>query len=233
MTRRTLLIAANWKMNPAPAGFDAADSPFRKDGDIDVFVFPASLDIAKCVSAGIITGGQCGRRESSGAFTGDVSMTMLKAAGCASVLCGHSERRKFHGETDQAVGEQVKAAIDAGLTPIACVGETLSEREEGKTFDVVKKQISSLPPEISIIAYEPVWAIGTGKSATAAQAQEVHAYIRTLLKNPCRIIYGGSLNVANAKELLSQPDIDGGLIGGASLKIEEFHSIVNTARTLK
>ncbi len=227
------LVAANWKMNLAPAGFDAADSPFRKNDDVDVIVFPSSLDLEKCIYAGLSTGGQCGRPTPSGAFTGDVSMAMLQSVGCTHVLCGHSERRKYHGETDEDVGAQVKAAMDSKLIPIACVGETLEEREEGKAFDVVKRQVSALPPEIAIIAYEPVWAIGTGKNATAVQAQEIHAFIRTLVKNPCRILYGGSLNATNAKELLSQPDIDGGLIGGASLKIEEFRSIVNTARALR
>lgn len=226
-----LLIAANWKMNDAPTGFDAPDSPYRPKPDIDVVVFATHMDIARCVECGIVTGGQGARPEAKGAFTGDVSMSMLRSRGCTHVLCGHSERRKFHEESDAFVAEQAKAALALGLIPIVCVGETLDERTSGKEKDVVRKQLESIPAAVNVIAYEPVWAIGTGKNATPAEAQEMHAFIRSL-RPDTRIIYGGSLSAANARDLLSQPDIDGGLIGGASLKVDEFRTIVETGRAL-
>ncbi len=200
---------------------------------MDVMVFPTFLDLARCIAAGLQTGGQCGHAEATGAHTGDVSMQMLKAAGCSSVLCGHSERRSAHGETDAFVALQAQAALNAGLTPIVCVGESLAEREAGKEQDVVRRQISAIPPGVTIIAYEPVWAIGTGKNASPQQAQEMHAFIRSLVKGRAvRLLYGGSLNVKNARDLLAQPDIDGGLLGGASLKPGDFGGILSFAQEL-
>jgi triosephosphate isomerase len=159
---------------------------------------------------------------------------MVKALGCGYVLCGHSERREHHGETDADVSAQLSSALKVGLEPFVCIGETEKERADGKEKEVIERQMAGLSfDESVIIAYEPVWAIGKGKSATAAQAQEMHAFIRSLLpkelKEVIRIIYGGSMNAANAKEILSQPDIDGGLVGGASLKPEEFAKIVEIA----
>ncbi len=232
---RKFLIVANWKMNAAPAGFDAKDSPYRTESAVDVVVLPTFIDLHRCVEAKLIVGSQCGRPEPSGAFTGDVSIATLKTIGCRYVLCGHSERRRYHGETDSFVAEQAIATLEAGLHPIVCIGETEGERKAGEEKDVVKRQMKGLPTGITI-AYEPVWAIGTGKTATPKDAQEMHAFIRSLLpkdqRETIRILYGGSMNAANAEELLKQSDIDGGLIGGASLKPEEFRKIVQVAEAL-
>ncbi len=229
---RTPLIAANWKMNPAPEGFDAADSPYIPTRNVDVVVFPTALDLAACVAAKISTGAQFARPEEKGAFTGDISMTMVRDLGCTYVLCGHSERRRYHGESDAFVAEQARAALAVELQPVVCVGETEEERNAGNEKQVIERQVSVLPHGVTI-AYEPVWAIGTGKTATPEQAQEMHAFIRSLLPESARattrILYGGSMNAANAESLLRQPDIDGGLIGGASLNIEEFRRIVESA----
>ena len=242
MRDRRFLIAGNWKMNDAPQGFDAKDSPYRPREDFDVAVFPTFLDLQRCLKAGLHVGAQCGHPDEKGAHTGDIGMTMIEALGCRYVLCGHSERRKDHGETDAMVAAQAVVALKAGLTPVVCVGETQAEREAKKEKDVVKRQVQTVLDTIKgtsatfVIAYEPVWAIGTGLTATPGQAQEMHAFIRSLLdatsKPTTRILYGGSLNAKNAKDLLSQPDIDGGLIGGASLKPDEFRQIVATAEGL-
>ena len=240
MSSRRLLLAANWKMNPPPAGAlqtamgDHSANPYHPHSDIDVVVFPTFLDLHKTTAAGLISGGQYGRSETSGAYTGDISMAMLGAAGCRYVLCGHSERRANHGETDTDIAAQVIAALEQKIHPIVCIGETLEEREKGHAESVVKKQLKALPLESDItIAYEPVWAIGTGKTASAKQAQGMHAFIRSLLpedrQEKTRILYGGSVKADNAEELLSQPDIDGALIGGASLKPEEFGEMVKIA----
>ncbi|TSC80700.1 MAG: triosephosphate isomerase (TIM) [Candidatus Peregrinibacteria bacterium Gr01-1014_25] len=237
------LVAANWKMNPPPAGWDAADSPYRPHAAIEVVVFPSPVDIPACVRAKMVTGGQYGHPQPHGAHTGDVSMAMLKEAGCSFVLCGHSERRRDHGESDAFVAEQVVAALEAGLTPVLCVGETAEQREAGKEKDVLKKQLRAIPEGLfssltadrcpPILAYEPVWAIGTGKTATPRQAQEMHAYIRSLLptdaRGAVRILYGGSTNAMNARALLAEPDIDGFLVGGTSLKPAEFADMVRIA----
>ncbi len=229
MTQKKFLIAGNWKMNAAPAGFDAEKSPYRPRKDVDVVVFPPFTLINACTTAGIVTGAQYARPEPGGALTGDISMTLVKDAGCMWVLCGHSERRINHGETDDSVRAQAEAALAAGLKPILCVGETAEERAAGKAKDVVLRQLKGIKADITI-AYEPVWAIGTGLSATPADAQEIHAFIRSIVPGKkIRIIYGGSMNAKNCEELLSQPDIDGGLPGGASLKPDEFRVIVETA----
>ena len=179
-----------------------------------------------------------------GAFTGEISAAMLKELGVQYVVIGHSERRQYFGETDETVNKRTKAALAAGLKPIVCVGETLAEREAGATTKVVERQVRvglaglhSADWDQLVLAYEPVWAIGTGKTATTAQAQEVHAFIRKLLAElagaeaaaKLRIQYGGSMKPENAKELISQPDIDGGLIGGASLEAKSFADIVRGA----
>jgi len=234
---RTPLIAANWKMNPIPEGALEHDSPYQTHSAVDVMVFATALHLKKCIEAKLITGGQCGHPEEKGAHTGDISMSMLAEEGCRSVLCGHSERRKDHKETNEYVIEQVIAALEQNLHPIICVGETEAERDAGKEKEVIAGQLKLLPKEAEVtIAYEPVWAIGTGKTATPEQAQEMHAYIRSLMpegtRDSIRILYGGSMKPENAKELLSQPDIDGGLIGGASLKPEQFKEIVEIAAKL-
>jgi triosephosphate isomerase (TIM) len=179
----------------------------------------------------------------SGAYTGDISAAMLKDFDIRYCLVGHSERRRYHGETDQIISLKAKAALASGITPIVCVGETLEEREAGQTETVVKRQLAAVIHDnghcISeiVLAYEPVWAIGTGKTASPQQAQQVHAVLRAQLKaasetaaSRVKILYGGSMNAANAAELLAQPDIDGGLIGGASLKSEDFMKIVAAAQ---
>lgn len=237
MTHRRLLIAANWKMNPPPAGALGDQSPYREHTDFDVVVFPTFVDLKACVDARLLTGAQYGRPEPAGAYTGDVSMQMLARIGCRYVLCGHSERRAHHHETDGDVAAQVIAALEAKLHPVVCVGETADERAAKKHEKRVSAQLKALPLESDLtIAYEPVWAIGNGDTASAAQAQEMHEFIRTHLPadraEQTRILYGGSVNDGNAEELLHQHDIDGLLIGGASLKPEEFRKIVEVAERI-
>jgi triosephosphate isomerase len=197
----------------------------------DVVVFPAFVDIRECLASGVQAGGQCGHALDNGAHTGDTSIAMLAAMGCKYVLCGHSERREHHHESNDAVAKQVASALRHGITPVLCVGETADQREMDETEEVIAEQLNAvkLDPKV-IVAYEPVWAIGSGKTATPGDAQKVHKFIRGMLPSPdMRIVYGGSMNAKNAKELLEQPDIDGGLIGGASLKPTEFGSIVAAA----
>lgn len=223
-------------MNPVPVGALDQDSPYRTNASVDVAVFPAATDLQACIAAGLPCGAQCGHASDCGACTGDVSMDMIAKLGCGYVLCGHSERREHHHESNETVAKQVAAALVKGLTPVLCVGETADQRELDETEDVIRVQLAAvqLDPKV-LIAYEPVWAIGSGKTATPADAQAVHKFIRGLLPMPdaMRIVYGGSMNGKNAKDLLAQPDIDGGLIGGASLKPAEFKMIVDAAATVK
>ena len=190
----------------------------------------------------IALGAQDVSQHESGAFTGEIAVTMLRDFGARYCLVGHSERRQYHGETDAVVALKAQRALAGGVIPIVCVGETLGEREAGRTEEVVKRQLAAVIhtnghciSEI-VVAYEPVWAIGTGKTATAEQAQQVHAVLRAQLHaatphaDRVHILYGGSMNAANAAQLLSQPDIDGGLVGGASLKAPDFLSIVAAAQ---
>jgi len=192
--------------------------------------------------AAIELGAQDVSAQASGAYTGEVSAAMLKDFGCRFAIVGHSERRQYHGESDALVADKAKAALASGITPIVCVGETLAEREAGHTEEVVKRQLAAVIhtnghciSEI-VVAYEPVWAIGTGKTASPEEAQAVHAVLRAQLKAATdqfarvKILYGGSMNAANAAALLAQPDIDGGLIGGASLKAPDFLTIIAAAR---
>lgn len=243
------LIAGNWKMNGNLAANDAlARALIAGMGD-------AACTVAVCVPAPYLAqlqmlrsgsalelGAQDVSQHEQGAFTGEVSAAMLKEFGVRYAIVGHSERRQYHGETDGLVAEKAKAALAHGITPIVCVGETLAEREAGKTEEVVKRQMAAVIhtnghciSEI-VVAYEPVWAIGTGKTATPEQAQQVHAVLRAQLKaatehsERIHILYGGSMNAANAASLLSQPDIDGGLVGGASLKASDFLQIIAAAR---
>lgn len=235
MNSRTPIVAANWKMNPAPQGWDNEDSPFHPREDIDVIVFPTLLDLPACIEAFMNTGAQAARPEQTGAFTGDISMHQLANHGCKYVLCGHSERRIHHAENDGFVALQVEAALAEGMTPILCIGETMDEREMGKAEETVKRQLEAVLNVVitqnMIIGYEPSWAIGTGTPATPADAQNIHAYIRSLLpssiRETIRILYGASVKPDNAGALIAQPDIDGLLVGGASLKPESFGQIVD------
>ena len=231
MSNRKAFLGANWKMNPTPIGWDGADSPYRSTDAVDVVIFPTALDLRRCAEKKFTVGAQCARPEANGAFTGDIAMQQVKAAGCTHVLCGHSERRQHHEESDAFVALQVASALENGLTPVLCIGENADQREMGETKEVIAEQLLAVSNiEGMIVAYEPVWAIGTGKTPTANEANETHSFIRSLLRDKStQIIYGGSMNASNAAEFLAQPDIDGGLIGGASLKPEEFRKIVEEA----
>lgn len=213
--------------------------------DVEVVVCPPFISLSAVQDvikdSNIKLGAQNVYWEKSGAFTAEVSAPMLKSVGCTYAIIGHSERRSYFGETDETVNKRTFAALEEGLKPIVCVGETLEEREADKTFDVIKQQITGGLVNLTqeqmasiVIAYEPVWAIGTGKTATKEQAQEVHAFIRKLLAElfgdataeATRIQYGGSVKPENATELMGQPDIDGALVGGAALKAASFEGIV-------
>lgn len=243
---RKPLVAANWKMHGSR---ELVKSYFpclqnRVAGsDMDVVVFPPFVYLqqaAEYVSAPVMLGAQNLCEEERGAFTGEISAEMLVEASCQYVLVGHSERRVLFGETDLAVAKKFVIAIKAGLTPILCIGESLHQRESGDTLAAVRAQLGTViglaglhAVSESVIAYEPVWAIGTGMTATPEQAQEVHRDIRSQLGvsgRATRILYGGSVKPENAAELFSQPDIDGGLVGGASLDAEEFAAICDTAQ---
>jgi triosephosphate isomerase len=242
------LIAGNWKMNGNEAT-NAALLQALLAGSADwhslVAVCVPSVYLAQVQKlvegTGISLGAQDVSAQESGAFTGEISATMLKDFGTRYVIVGHSERRQYHGELDGTVATKAQRALAAGITPIVCVGETLAEREAGRTEEVVKRQLAAVIhanghciSEI-VVAYEPVWAIGTGKTATPEMAQQVHAVLRAQLhaasENADRVhlLYGGSMNAANAAQLLAQPDIDGGLVGGAALKAADFLSIIAAA----
>jgi triosephosphate isomerase (TIM) len=195
---------------------------------VDVIVCPPYVSLARCVAAGLTTYAQNVHWEPEGAYTGEVSPPMLRSLGVAGSLVGHSERRQYFGETDAAVARRAKAALGAGLGVIACVGETQEERDAGDTETVLRIQVDAIREACTIqeglvLAYEPVWAIGTGRNATPEMAQEAHAFIKSLLDRP--VLYGGSVKPDNADELLAQPDVDGALVGGASLDIDSFASI--------
>ena len=244
---RKPIIAGNWKMNKTAAEGAAlvnALKPLVKDASCDVVVCVPFTDIpavsAAVKGSNVHLGAQNVHFAEKGAYTGEISAEMLKEFGVEYVIIGHSERRQYFGETDETVNKRMHAALDAGLIPIVCVGESLEERETGKTEAVLSVQIKEGLKGLDdvskiVIAYEPVWAIGTGKTATAEQANETIGFIRkTLAETFCpkcaekvRIQYGGSMNAKNCKELMAMPEIDGGLIGGASLKAEDFSIIVN------
>ncbi len=246
---RKNFIAGNWKMNTTKsAATDLAKSIAKSlPANVDVGIAPpfVYLDtIAQAISgSSLLLGAQDCYFEKSGAFTGEISTDMLKDVGVKFVLTGHSERRHVLHEPSELVAKKAKAIYAAGLTVIHCVGEKLEERDSNKTLAVVQQQLEELTPDMSdpsriVIAYEPVWAIGTGRNATDAQAQEVHAYIRQAMAkrwskdfaDAVRIQYGGSMKPENAAGLLSQSDVDGGLIGGAALKSDSFLAIVNAAK---
>ena len=246
---KSKLIAGNWKMNGGLAANEAlikAVLAGMPDGTSQVAVCVPAPYLAQLqtlvAGSKIDVGSQDVSAHASGAYTGEMSATMLKDFAVRYAIVGHSERRQYHGETDALVADKAKAALAHGVTPIVCVGETLPERKAGKTQEVVKRQLAAVIhtnghciSEI-VVAYEPVWAIGTGKTATPAQAQEVHAALRAQLHaanehaDRIQILYGGSMNAANAAELLAQPDIDGGLVGGAALKPVDFLTIIAAAR---
>jgi len=256
MSKRTPLIAGNWKLNAGDqTGLELAASVAQKAKSapqVEVVVSPP-LTVIAAISQTLEESGskvevsaQNLYPKDDGAFTGEISAPMLKAAGARWVILGHSERRQIFKETDAFIREKVVAAVAGGLRPIACIGETLEEREAGRTLDVVFEQLDAFSdllkenPGNIVIAYEPVWAIGTGKVATPEQAQEVHANIRSRLTEKCsaevadktRILYGGSVKGENAAQLLSCADIDGALVGGASLKADDFGQIIAAAQNL-
>ena len=251
MGKRRPLVAGNWKMNgsrtESAALLDGIKKGVRSASKAEVAVCPPFILIPlaaeKLAGGAVAWGGQNLSTHKSGAYTGEISGPMLKDYGCAYVIVGHSERRTLYGENDALVAEKYGAAQAAGLVPVLCVGETLKQREANQTEAVVARQLDAVLEKHGIgsfnnavIAYEPVWAIGTGKTASPAQAQEVHRFIRGRLAardktvaEGLRILYGGSMKGSNAGELLAQTDIDGGLIGGASLQAEEFLTICRAA----
>ena len=246
---RKHIVAGNWKMNTTvPEGVELAKAVVAKSAELPADVkliiatpfthlYPVN-EVVKGSAVGL-SAENCADKE-KGAYTGEVSVSMLRSVGCEYTILGHSERRQYYGETDEKLVDKTRLALEAGLQVILCVGENLEEREAGKHFDVVGAQARNVLSHFSaedmakvIIAYEPVWAIGTGKTATADQAEEIHAYIRSLLAemfgaqvaDDTTILYGGSCKPSNAKELFAKPDIDGGLIGGAALKADDFIGI--------
>lgn len=244
------LIVGNWKMNGSLAANAALLQALKQGLPADnragvavavpaAYLAQAQAELAGCA---IGVGAQDVSQHEQGAFTGEVSAAMLKDFGVRYALVGHSERRQYHGETDATVALKAQAALAKGITPIVCVGETLAEREAGATEAVVKRQLAAVIHQVGhcvselVVAYEPVWAIGTGKTATPEQAQAVHAVLRAQLaaatEQAARVplLYGGSMNAANAAQLLAQADIDGGLVGGASLKAADFLAIVAAAQ---
>ncbi|HUJ54972.1 MAG TPA: triose-phosphate isomerase [Gaiellaceae bacterium] len=215
-----MIVAGNWKMfrGPDPAAL----------AGLDAIVCPPFTRLRDCVDAGLTTYAQNVHWERQGAFTGEISPPLLLELGVTGSLVGHSERRQWFGETDETVAKRTDAALGAGLHVIACVGETESERERGETEAVLRRQLSVLEPHPELVlAYEPVWAIGTGRTATPELAQEAHAFIKSILDAP--VLYGGSVKPENAAELLAQPAVDGALVGGASLDVESFKAICETA----
>ncbi len=226
-----MLIAGNWKMFKGPAETLAFCREFPPPDGVDVVVCPPYASLREAMATGLTVYAQNVHWEREGAFTGEVSAEMLLELGVAGSLVGHSERRQHFGETDETAARRAERALEAGLAVIACVGELENERERGETEAVLRRQVSPLPRhERLVVAYEPVWAIGTGKTATPAMAQEAHALIKSLLAVP--VLYGGSVKPENAGELLAQPDVDGALVGGASLDVESFTAICQTAARL-
>ncbi|NNF99882.1 MAG: triose-phosphate isomerase [Desulfobacteraceae bacterium] len=250
MKSRTPLIAGNWKMHKTgPEAVGSACKLVELTADtagVETMIAPtftALSEVAEAIGGSQIRlGAQNLHWETHGAFTGEISGDMLTAAGCQYVIIGHSERRQYFGDTDEIVNKKVTAALSAGLNPILCIGETETQREADETFNILDKQVQKGLEDLSendlntlVIAYEPVWAIGTGKTATTEQAQEVHLFVRSLidkkfgkaLAQSLRILYGGSVKPSNVKELMGMPDLDGALVGGASLDPETFSQLVH------
>lgn len=256
MSKRQFLIAGNWKMNGGPfeaaellEGLKATKGEFSED--VDVLVCPPFVSLGMAVKylhdSEIQVGAQNFHFEDNGAFTGEISISMLAESGCNYVLVGHSERRQYFGETDESVNTKTIKALSEKIVPVVCVGESLEQRKSDVHFDLVSKQVKAAFENISntealdvVLAYEPIWAIGTGETASPEQAQEMHAFIRAELAkiydeetaSAIRILYGGSMKPGNAEELLGQEDVDGGLIGGASLSADSFGEIITIAEKL-
>lgn len=245
---RQPLVAGNWKLHGSRASVGALLDALLagiESGPVEVAVCPTFVHLGqaleRCAGSAIAVGAQDCSAQASGAYTGEVAATMLAEAGCGAVIIGHSERRAYHGESDELVGQKLQAAVAAGLTPILCVGETLEQREAGQAEAVVASQLDGAlqqQPDLTslVVAYEPVWAIGTGLTATPEQAQAMHAFMRERLVGipgidaaSTRLLYGGSVKATNAAELFVQPDIDGALVGGAALIAEDFLAIVRAA----
>jgi triosephosphate isomerase len=223
-----MLIAGNWKMFKTQAETRAFCEAFSPPDGVEVVICPPFTSLATAVESGLTVFAQNVHWADDGAFTGEISASMLSELGVAGSLVGHSERRQLFGETDDGTARRAGHALAAGLRVIACVGETEAEREAGATESVLRRQLAPLPRhDRLVIAYEPVWAIGTGKTATPEIAQEAHAYIRTLIDAP--VLYGGSVKPENAAELLAQRDVDGALVGGASLEPDAFAAICQAA----
>ncbi len=252
---RTYLMAGNWKMNNTiPEAVvltqQLCNQYNRKWDNVDVVICPPAIDLKSAYTVldfdktKIALGAQNVHWEESGAFTGEISIPMIKDAGCEYCIVGHSERREMFNETDTSVNRKVKALVEAGIAPIMCVGESLALRDSGEYLEFITAQVRAglagldeLDMKQVVVAYEPIWAIGTGRTATPEQAEEVCAAIRSVLAQEfgepvaeaTRVLYGGSMNVGNVESLLAQPDIDGGLIGGASLKADSFRQLVEAA----
>ena len=245
---RKKIVAGNWKMNTTPCeGVELAKGVAAGRGEVcdsvNLIVCPPFTHLSSVIESlagsNVAVGAQDCATEVKGAYTGEVAASMIAALGCKYVILGHSERRQYYGETSETLNKKMARAYENNLTPIYCVGENLDEREAERHFDVVKAQIEEVVFNLSeeqfknlVIAYEPVWAIGTGKTATAEQAQEIHAYIREVLRTKfgaaaeeCPILYGGSCKPSNASEIFAKEDVDGGLIGGAALKADDFLAI--------
>ena len=252
---RKMMIAGNWKMHNDNAQAQQLANQIKikttAETKVEIVVCPTftALSVVNDVLKGsqVILGAQNMFWEAQGAYTGEISASMLKSCGVRYVILGHSERRQYFGETDETVNKRLRAVLENGLKAIVCVGETLEEREAGRAREVIDRQISGAFAGIDaaafssiVVAYEPVWAIGTGKTASPEQAQEIHAHLRQGIEaqygadtaSALRILYGGSVKPANARELLSQPDLDGALVGGACLKAETFVPIIQTAEEL-
>jgi triosephosphate isomerase len=231
-----MLIAGNWKMFKGPSETRAFADAFEPPDGVDVVLCPPFPSLAPAVDAGLSAYAQNVHWAPEGAFTGEASAPMLNELGVQGAIVGHSERRRLFCETDETVARRTIAALEHGLGVIACVGESEEEREAGQTELVLRLQVESIrdavgPHERLVIAYEPVWAIGTGKTATPDQAQEAHAFIKALVEVP--VLYGGSVKPENADELLSQADVDGALVGGASLEVESFTAICQSAARIR
>jgi triosephosphate isomerase len=246
---RKHIVAGNWKMNKTQTETVELINELKQqdlDANVGVYISPAFINLSKAVAltadGNIQVAAQNMHQSPNGAFTGEIAVNMLQDIGVNHVILGHSERRAYFGETDELLREKVQVALDVDMEVIFCFGEELNERKEGTHFDVVKKQLTTalFALDVSawrniVLAYEPVWAIGTGETASPEQAQEMHAYIRSLIEDhygvkcadDVSILYGGSVKPANAAEIFAQPDVDGGLIGGASLNATDFAAIVN------
>jgi triosephosphate isomerase len=227
-----VLIAGNWKMFKTPAETEEFCAAFDPPSGVDVVICPPFTSLREAVASGITVYAQNVHWEDEGAFTGEISAPMLLELGVSGAVVGHSERRQYFAETDETVAKRAAHALAAGLGVIACVGESEEERESGVTDDVLRRQVGVLEPhDRLVIAYEPVWAIGTGKIATPEQVQEAHVLIKSLLGVP--VLYGGSCKADNVEPVFGQPDVDGALVGGASLEVESFTAICEAAARIR